>query len=323
MAFTLTQYKNSAENAIDQMVVDQFRRSNWLLDRMPFDDGAHPFGQSGWVYQYDRLTTEPTAAVRAVNAEYSAQQAVTTAQTVELKIFGGSFEMDRTQIGTARYGDRIAFQLEQKIKATRAYFNDLFINGDTGTSALEFDGLDTALTNGTTDVTATSAANDLSTSSTMDSNYKAFLDEFYDWLATLDRMPDALFMNRTMHSRMRAIAHRAGYYSQTEDAFGRPVSTFDGIPFIDLGDKPGTSNPVVPITADSSGLDTTNIYAAAFGLDAVHGISPSTQSAFLQTYLPNLDLPGAVKTGEVEMVAAIAVKHQKAAGVFRGIGVNP
>jgi len=126
-----------------------------------------------------------------------------------------------------------------------------------------------------------------------------------------------------MHSRMRAVAHRAGYYSQMEDAFGRVVDAFDGIPFVDLGDKPGTSNPVVPITTDSSAVDTTDIYAVRLGLDGVHGISPSTTSAFLNTYLPDVNEPGAVKTGEVEMVTAVAVKHTRSAGVLRSIGVNP
>lgn len=322
MPFTLSQYKDSSENALDQNVIDEFRRSNWLLDRLTFDDGAHPnAGGSGWVYQYDRVTTEPTATTRAVNNEYSAQEARTTAQTVECKIFGGSFEVDRTQVGTARYGDRIAFQLAQKVKATRAYFNDLFINGDSGSSALEFDGLDATLTGTSTEANASGSV-DLSSSSNIDDNYKAFLDEVYDFLALLDGTPDALLMNRTMHSRMRAVAHRAGYYSQSEDAFGRSVSMFDGIPFIDLGDKPGTSNPVVPITEDSTQIDTTDIYAVRLGLDGVHGISPSGSSAFMNTYLPDLNEPGAVKLGEVEMVSAVAVKATKSAGVLRNIGVN-
>lgn len=323
MPFTLAQYKASSENAIDQRVIDEFRGSNWLLENLTFDDGAHPnAGGAAWVYQYDRVTTEPTAAVRAVNNEYSAQEARTTAQTVELKIFGGKFQVDRTQIRTARYADRLQFQLAQKIKATRAYFNDLFINGDSGTSALEFDGLDASLTGTSTEANA-SGSIDLSSSTNIDSNYKAFLDEVYDFLALLDGQPDALLMNRTMHSRMRAVAHRAGYYDQSEDAFGRMVSMFDGIPFIDLGDKPGTSNPIVGITTDSSQIDTTDIYAVRLGMDGVHAISPESQSAFLNTYLPDLEDPGAVKDGEVEMVSAVALKATRSAGVLRNIGVNP
>lgn len=321
MPFTLSEYKASSEKALDLNVIDEFRRSNWLLDNVTFDDGANPnAGGSAWVYQYDRITTLPTAAVRAVNAEYSAQEAKTTAQTVECKIFGGKFQIDRTQLGTARYGDRIAFQLAQKIQATRALFNDLFVNGDDSSSALEFDGLDVALTSSSTEATATA---DLSTSTALDSNYKKFLDEMYEWLSTLDGTPSALLMNRTMHSRLRSVAMRAGYLTETEDAFGRKTNQFDGIPFIDLGDKPGSSNPVIPNTADSTEATTTDIYAVRLGLDGVHAIAPSGNSAFLRTYLPDVSLPGAVLNGEVEMVTAMALKATRAAGVLRSIPVIP
>lgn len=321
MAFSLAEYKASSEKALDRNVIDEFRRSNWLMEAITFDDGANPnAGGAAWVYQYDRVTTLPTAASRAVNVEFVAQEAKTTAQTVELKIFGGSFGVDRTQVNTARYGDRIAFQLGQKIQATRAFFNDKFINGDDSSSALEFDGLSVALTSSSTEATATA---DLSTAANITSNYAAFIDELYDFLSTLDGTPTALLMNRTMHSRMRSVALRAGYLTDSEDAFGRRVNMFDGIPFIDLGDKPGTSNPVIANTADSSLATTTDIYAVRLGLDGVHAIAPEGNSAFLRTYLPDMALPGAVKTGEVEMVTAVALKATRAAGVLRSVKVIP
>ncbi len=42
----------------------------------------------------------------------------------------------------------------------------------------------------------------------------------------------------------------------------------------------------------------------------------------VQTWLPDFTTAGAVKKGEVEMNAAIALKASKAAGVFRGIKVK-
>ena len=49
-------------------------------------------------------------------------------------------------------------------------------------------------------------------------------------------------------------------------------------------------------------------------------MTPDGQKA-PKTYLPNLSLPGAVKTGEVEMIAAMTVKATKSAAVLRGIKV--
>lgn len=51
-------------------------------------------------------------------------------------------------------------------------------------------------------------------------------------------------------------------------------------------------------------------------------MTPDGQKA-PKTYLPNLSLPGAVKTGEVEMIAAMTVKATKSAAVLRGIKVAP
>ena len=80
-----------------------------------------------------------------------------------------------------------------------------------------------------------------------------------------------------------------------------------------LGDKSGTSNPIIPI---ANGL--TGIYAARLALDGVHGVSPDG-NGIVNQYLPDLTAPGAVKTGEVEMVAAVALKATRAAGVLRKI----
>ena len=43
----------------------------------------------------------------------------------------------------------------------------------------------------------------------------------------------------------------------------------------------------------------------------------------IKTYLPDLNAPGAVKTGEVEMLAGLVLKNSKKAGVLKGIKVTP
>jgi hypothetical protein len=318
MPYTLAEYKATQENSISQLVIDEFRRSSWLLDTIPFDDGANVTGAQTWQYAYDRVTTLPTATTRAVNTEFPAQEPKTTKQLVELKIFGGSFELDRTQVNTPRWGSLLEFFLRQKIQATTALFNHLFINGNSGAVSTEYDGLDVILAGSSTEVNANNIA--LDTAANIDSNYKAFMDLMFDWLSTLDGTPTALLMNRSMRSKLRSIAFRAGYLTQSEDAFGRNIVAFDGIPLIDLGDRPGTSNPIIPISTTNPNAGSTDIYAVRLALDGVHGVSP-TGTEFIRTYLPDMNLPGAVKRGEVEMVAAIAVKATKSAGVLRNIKI--
>ena len=43
----------------------------------------------------------------------------------------------------------------------------------------------------------------------------------------------------------------------------------------------------------------------------------------VHTYLPDLNAPGAVKKGEVEMLAGAVLKNSKMAGVLKGIKVKP
>ena len=43
----------------------------------------------------------------------------------------------------------------------------------------------------------------------------------------------------------------------------------------------------------------------------------------IKTYLPDMTKPGAVKTGEVEMLAGVVLKDTRKAGVLRGIKIGP
>ena len=118
---------------------------------------------------------------------------------------------------------------------------------------------------------------------------------------------------------MKSVARRAGYYSRTEDAFGRTVDNYDGIPMQDMEDyyDGSKTTPVVAIESDHS----TSIYAVCLGMDGFHGISP-TGNKVIKSYLPDLKAPGAVKKGEVEALVGTVLKDTKKAAVFRGIIVE-
>jgi hypothetical protein len=65
----------------------------------------------------------------------------------------------------------------------------------------------------------------------------------------------------------------------------------------------------------------TSIYAVSLGLDGFHGISP-TGDGVIQSYLPDMNAPGAVKTGEVELVAGVALKNTLKAAVLKDIAIT-
>lgn len=328
MAITLAEAKVGMADKVDQQVVDMFRRSSLLLDRLTFDNMISPgTGGSTLVYGYTQLKTPSTAAVRAINSEYTANEAKRVKKTTQAIIMGGSFQVDRVIQNTSGAIDELVFQADEKIKATSNYFHYLAINGQAGTGGSgyvnnTFDGLKKLLSGASTEMTS---ASDLTTAEALDSNYNYFLDELDEFISTLDGMPDMLIMNRKMLSRLRGVARRAGYFSSTRDEFGRVVETYNGIELMDAGqyyDGSKTVDVVADVAATSSAAGTTGIYAVKLGLDGFHGISPQG-TGVITSYMPDLSLPGAVKTGEVELVAGVALKNTLKAGVLKGIKIAP
>ena len=324
---TLQEAKVGMADKVDQKVVDTFRRSSLLLDKLVFDNAISPgTGGSTLTYGYIQLKTPSTAAVRQINSEYTAGEAKREEKTTKAVVMGGKFQIDRVLIGTAGAVDELAFQTEQKVKATANYFNNLVINGNkasSGTGVLNtFDGLDKLLTGTETEITS---AVDVSTEALMNSNYNALLDEVDGFLSALDGKPSMLLMNNKMLSKMRSAARRAGYYSKTRDEFGRQVETYNDIPMYDMGKYYNGTNTVdiIPETAATSNAEgKTDIYAVTIGLDGFHGVSP-TGSKVINSYMPDLTKPGAVKDGEVELIAGVALKNTNKAGVLRGIKISP
>lgn len=321
MPITLEEAKVGMADHIDQQIIDTFQRSSLLLDRLTFDNAISPgTGGSTLVYGYTQLKTPSTAAIRTINSEYTAGEAKRETKTTKAVIMGGSFQVDRVLQNTSGAVDELAFQAEQKIKATSNYFHYLVINGTsassgTGYVANTFDGLKKMLTGTSNELTSTI---DLSTSALMDANANAFLDEMDALVASIDGDVSMLMMNKDMLTKARSIARRAGYYERSRDGFGRVVETYNGIPMVDLGKY---YNGTASVDAVSTDDGATSIYAVSFSLDGFHGISP-TGTGVINSYMPDMTAPGAVKTGEVELVAGVALKNTLKAGVLKGIAIK-
>ena len=318
MPLTLAQAKVGMADKVDQMVVDEFRRESFLLDRLIFDNSVSPgTGGSTMTYSYMQLLTPSTAQGRKLNEENKPGEALKTKKSADIKIFGGSFQVDRVLEDTAAKSE-IAFQLQQKTKAAANKFHYDFINADATTHETDFDGLDKLVTGSSTEaIPATSI--DLSTTAKIAENAKDFAFAFDNWLSTLDGKPDMLLMNRRMKTIMGAVARELKYYTQSEDAFGRQVDNYDGIPMVDIGEYYNGTNTVPCVAIDETTKET-SIYAIQISLEGVHGISPKGDN-IIKTYLPDMKAPGAVKTGEIEMLAGIVLKNTKKAGAFRKVKV--
>jgi len=320
MPITLAQAKELSDDKLTNFVIDEFRKSA-LIDALTFDNTVKPQGGETMTYSYNRIITQPTAAGRAINSEYTPQETVTDRISVDLKPFGGSYELDRVIIKhETQVVDHIQFQTEQKVKATRALFHDWFINGDEGGDPLEFDGLDVALTGSSTEYTP-AAAIDLDSAADIATNWQAFMYALRQARALMNGAPSLYLMNDGMFAVFQSVADFAGVTLLALDRFGGEVLQWGNSLLVSMGDKPGTSNPIIPISTATGTSGETSIYMVRTGLDAVHGVSPDG-NVLVETFLPDLKAPGAVKLGEVEMVAAVAIKATRSAGVIRKIKID-
>ena len=327
MAMTLADMKAGMSDKVAQQVVDTFLRESEILQLLPFDNTVSPSGGSTLTYAYMQTKIPGTAAFRELNSEYEAQEATLEKKTADLKIFGGKFGMDRVLKQSEGRFNNMAFQMEQKIKAAVSLFHYTLINGDATTNDEEFDGLDKMLTDTTTEYNK-SAVLDISTMAKLKEN----ADQLYEYLMTLirDTDADALLMNTKMLGKIQTMARLLGYKTESENAFGRKITSMDGVRLMDLknhytvtGGTTVKANACVKDgiarTVGSSQTGLTDIYAVKFDVNDGFHAATITGSSAISQYIPDFTKPGAVKEGEVEMVAAAILKNTQHAGVLRNI----
>lgn len=318
MPVTLAEAKKNVQDDLQIGVIDEFAKSNFLFNNLTFDDCVSPTGGGATLtYGYTRLITQPTAAFRAINNEYIPQEVTKQRYTTDLKVFGGSFQIDRVISNMGGIISEVTLQMQQKIKAAAALFNDTVINGDSAIDANAFDGLEKAVTGSSTEFIP-AAAIDLSSSAAITANYVEFLHLLNKFLKQLDGKPSFIGGNSDLIAAIELCAQLAGRYQITKDEFGEQVTAYNGIPLVDFGEKPGNNNPVIPVDIATG---ETSLFVARLGLDGFHAVSMAGVPP-VQSWLPDFKTAGAVKTGEVEMVAAVALKATKAAGIFRRIKVQ-
>lgn len=354
MPVTLAQAQLNTQDDIDFAVIDNLRRYGWLFDQIVFDDTVSPgTGGGTLIYGYRRLLTARGASFRRYNTEYTPGEATTEPKSVELHPLGGSFNVDRVlaNLGNART-NQVLFQMQQLLTGTRISFQDELINGDTAVDSAGFDGLDKALVGQPTEYFPLSEGVSSGyldwTPGTINSQTLAMaaLDKLDDWLSrivpstvgggdlgTPGALPvgvKAILGNTQSITRVKALGRWAGIYTQAKDDLGRHIEMYGDWVLRDLGDNAVGTGPIIPIETRDPDLaggggnitGLTDLYAATFGMDALHGASMAGKP-LLETWLPDFSTAGAVKTGEVEMgPVAMVLRNTKACGVLRNIKVR-
>jgi hypothetical protein len=338
MPVTLAQAATNTLNDVDFSVIDNFRRYSWLLDQIVWDDTVTPgTGGGSLTYGYTRLSTAAPAQFRGYNTEYAPSQATRSRFTVDLKVAGGAFTVDRVlaDLGPAATNE-VTFQMQQILTSTRTRLQQEIILGDTAVDANGFDGLSKSLTGTTTEKTAgyLSGSGDWKASTVITQALaQSRLDEVDDWLSNIvpshtgsgdqgapGALPPgtkAIIGNTKVITRFKALARWSAIFTTTKDDLGRQVTSYGDWVLVDIGDRADGASPIVPITTNA-----TDLYAVTFGLDSFHGASLAG-APLVRTWMPDFSVAGAVKSGELEFgPVAMVLKNTRSAGVLRTITVQ-
>lgn len=291
---TLEELATNSDSKLVQGFVNEIITDSYLLSAMTFDDCLTSTGTSDLSYTYKRVKTPMEAKFRALNTEPAKTRPEIERITTSVAILSDSWDMDRVAKDAAE--DLYALYLEESKNAIIRGFNKTVINGDADTEADGFDGLDKAVKGTSTDMASKVDLSVITKDSAL-----AFAEEMDTFLSLLMRTPDVLMVSPTMKVKVNAVCRVLGLSNVTMDGAGHRVASWDGIRLEELRD---------------GALTTNDVYAACLGMDGFHGITLKGDKA-VTVALPDWTSPGAVKSGDAELVCGCALKATKAAGVLR------
>ena len=137
MALTLAEGAKLSNDVLLEGVIETVINDSPVLQRMPFIEIV------GNGLTYNRENAAATAAFYAVGEAWTESTPTFTQVTAALKILGGDADIDNYLARTrSNVQDLEAAVVAMKAKAVQQQFDDTFINGDTGSDADAFDGID-------------------------------------------------------------------------------------------------------------------------------------------------------------------------------------
>jgi len=301
MSLTLIEGSKTLNNPIDQAVVEIYAKEAPILGVLPFMSIA------GNAYKYNREDTLPGIGFRGVGESYTESTGVLNPLTEALVIAGGDLDVDAFIVATEG-GNRRAVETAMKIKALSLAWGAKFFKGDSISSPAEFDGLQRRLTGNQLIAAGNTSGGDALSLALLDQA----IDQTYQ--------PTHLAMSKAVRRRLtQAVRNTSvgGVIAQSVDGFGRQVTTYNGLPILEI-DVDNTGTQVLGFTEANPGGGSavgTSIYVLSLGMDTLCGIQnglPRTKDLGEQQSKP------AYRT-RVEWYSCIMLRHPRAATRLYGI----
>ena len=249
MALTLVEAKKHSTNPKELAIITELAAGP-LLQNMPFREV-----QGNGLF-WKREESLGDVGFRAFNDGYTESYATVKQQSEALKLFGGDIKVDRAIVDLEGPEAR-AYQIQAKTRAMRLCFEGLFINGDSNSSAAEFDGLANRIASGSSQYIQNAASPDA-------------LD-----LGALDEALDAvdaqggqkyLVMSKSARRHLSKVARSNSQIDIERNDFGYQQLFYGGVPVLEI-DRDHLNVAIL----DSDTTDQ-SIYVVAFGNDLLTGI---------------------------------------------------
>jgi len=301
MALTLSEAAKVSQNDVTRGVIEVVADSP-ILDRLPF---VETYGPAHVINQENSIGT---ASFRALNGSYTENTGSFTQKTFTLAYLGTDSDLDKAVVrDLSNLNDQRALQLAMAAKRVRNSFSDALINGDGNSNT--FVGIDAqAVAYGNVQG---ATGNGIKVYGSAGADRQAFFMALQDLLSAVDGSANALLVNTATLSKIKAAARLDTAYTETVDAFGRTVATFDGVPFIDMG-----NSIIAQDETQGTSSDCSSIYAVRFEAgDGVYGI---TNGGIETTDIGELETKPSYRY-RIDWHCGVVVAHPKAVAILRGV----
>jgi hypothetical protein len=284
MALTLTESAKLSTNMVYKGVVQTAYTHSQILRFLPFMPIA------GNAYQYARENAASTANVYDPGDPIDESTATFTPITTALKRIIGDAEIDEfAQVTRSDQMDQTAVQLALKVRAVAEKFESLFIIGDTGSSAKQFDGLRVLCTAG--------ASNRIGCNNDAAAGATPTLDDIDRLIDQVKGPVDLLIMSQRSKRKLKALFRAAGSSMESHAEFGVPIDYYAGIPI-------ATTNFIGDALTKGGSTDCSEIYALSLaeGFGVVGLQNEKTMVTLERPDTGNVLLPGpnVIQVGPME-----------------------
>jgi len=245
MSLLLEEASKLSQDQLRAGVIEVFVENSPVLEQLDF------LPISGNAYAYNMEGALPGVAFRGVNESFTPSTGVINPQTESLKIAGGELDVDAHIIRTR--GEQVRSAHEAlKIKALSRSLNETVIKGNSGTNPREFDGLNVRLTGSQKILCGAGGA--------------ALTQDKLDDLLRAVPGANAIWCGEGAAALMTKLLRASPQVRITDDAFGRQIVTYNGVPIRMVG-KDASNNEILDFDEDpgDATFDTTSIYAVRLG----------------------------------------------------------